>query len=184
MTNSDSFEDEYWEQSAKDLVRAATYGNVNRVRAFLAVGVDTTGVDEFGQTALIAAACSSKERSKAMVEALLEANSPINHQDKDGYTALMVAARQGNKDVVEMLLKRGAEIGIENKQHDTALTIAERYGNNEIVKILEEAKEKVNAEQKKASLKNAIKKAEVKGYGEKSATSDIAKALRSGNQGM
>jgi ankyrin repeat protein len=71
-----------------------------------------------GRTALIAAAYMGHAE---IVQDLLNYNADVNHQDKDGRTALSVAAlcirtSEGHEKVVGLLLENGAEVN--HQDHD------------------------------------------------------------------
>ncbi|CAM6110561.1 unnamed protein product [Calypogeia fissa] len=48
----------------------------------------------------------------------------VNIQDKFGYTAAMVAAREGHIEAFKLLLYAGADIGIKSRKGDTAISLA------------------------------------------------------------
>lgn len=48
----------------------------------------------------------------------------VNTQDKFGYTAVMVAAREGHVEAFKLLLYAGADIGMKSKKGDTAISLA------------------------------------------------------------
>lgn len=63
-----------------------------------------------------------------------------DEQDKDGRTALMIAAKNGNDWEIRSLIKSNAKTDIQDKDGWTALMYAVRYQNNiEVVNILLEA---------------------------------------------
>lgn len=66
----------------------------------------------------------------------LEAGAAINHQDQDGFTALMMAAKGGSKDVITCLLKSGARANPRNDIGQDALMIAAKGGHSEIARLL------------------------------------------------
>ena len=72
----------------------------------------------------------------AQVRTLLEKGADIDHQNRDGVTALILSSQQGHGWIVQALLAKGAEIDIQNKYGATAVTIASLFGNDRIVKTL------------------------------------------------
>ena len=52
------------------------------------------------------------------------ANHNVNAKDKNGWTALMMAAVKGNVDCVKNLIAAGAEVNAKNKDGCTALMMA------------------------------------------------------------
>ncbi|KAJ1208378.1 hypothetical protein NDU88_003764 [Pleurodeles waltl] len=63
-------------------------------------------------------------------------SSIINDTAKNGWTALMYAARNGHFDVVQMLLKHGCDKSLVNKSKQTALDIAKFWGHKHVVNLL------------------------------------------------
>ncbi|MBA8666711.1 ankyrin repeat domain-containing protein [Holosporaceae bacterium 'Namur'] len=58
----------------------------------------------------------------------------INTQDKDGYTALMIAVEEGNIEIVTYLIQEGADINITSAEGETALMIAtNNFGDRQII---------------------------------------------------
>ncbi|RWR89553.1 ankyrin-3-like protein isoform X1 [Cinnamomum micranthum f. kanehirae] len=65
-----------------------------------------------------------KGDSSAIVQ-LLKMGFPVNSLDEDGYSPLMVAAREGNADACKLfLLQGGADCGLVNHLGETALSVA------------------------------------------------------------
>lgn len=52
----------------------------------------------------------------------------VNVSDSDGYTPLMLAAREGHGSICELLISCGAKCDIENARHETALGLARKNG--------------------------------------------------------
>ena len=63
----------------------------------------------------------------------------MNHQRKDGGTALVDAATWGHEHCVRTLLAAGAEIDIPHREGWTALMIASQEGRMDAVRLLLEA---------------------------------------------
>nr|XP_060617853.1 NAD-capped RNA hydrolase NUDT12 [Anolis sagrei ordinatus]XP_060617854.1 NAD-capped RNA hydrolase NUDT12 [Anolis sagrei ordinatus]XP_060617855.1 NAD-capped RNA hydrolase NUDT12 [Anolis sagrei ordinatus] len=74
---------------------------------------------------------------KARLVALLS-HSPslINETAKNGWTALMFAARNGHFDIVQVLLEKGCDKSISNASNQTALDIAQFWGYKNIANLL------------------------------------------------
>lgn len=65
------------------------------------------------------------------IDVLLKSGANVNIQDKDGWTALMYAARyQQNINIINSLIKAGAEIKTKNKYNISALMLAATYNSN------------------------------------------------------
>jgi len=58
-----------------------------------------------------------------LVKLLLSISADANARDRDGNTALMLAAGKGAFQVIETLLKGGADVNAENKDGQTALRL-------------------------------------------------------------
>ena len=72
----------------------------------------------------------------------------LDHQDNNGWTALMRASKKGHREVVEKLLENGAKIDLQNKNGSTALMIASQNGHMEVVGKLLENGAKVDLQKK------------------------------------
>jgi ankyrin repeat protein len=152
---------------ASDLHRAATTGDVERIRECVAAGVAVDAIDDDGFTPLMLAARQHKRAAiAALLSAganafqahangatplLLAASSPIalrpfvaanlnlNHANRDGLTPLMSAARQGVVAVVRFLIDSGANIRARDADDRTALDHAVFYGHRKIAQMLRSA---------------------------------------------
>jgi len=84
--------------------------------------------DKLGRTPLMLAV---KDGNDWEVKSLLSSGAKTNIQDKDGWTAIMYAARyQNNIELLDMLLKNGADPNKRNKYGATALQLAATYSSN------------------------------------------------------
>ncbi|XP_024989773.1 ankyrin-2-like [Cynara cardunculus var. scolymus] len=71
------------------------------------------------------------------VETLTNGESNVNAPDNDGYTPLMLAAREGHGKICELLISRGAICDIENARHETALRLSRKDGvGNDAERVL------------------------------------------------
>ena len=72
-----------------------------------------------------------------VVDVLLGSGANINLQDKDEWSALMLASRRGHKEVVNLLLDKGAQIDLqENEEGKSAIFVACEEEHIEVVKLL------------------------------------------------
>ena len=71
-------------------------------------GIDVNQCDNYDQNVLIS--CSKRKHGLLLMPTLLNHGCNINHQDKEGLSALMMACLYGREDMVRFLLQRGAEI--------------------------------------------------------------------------
>ncbi|CDK31054.1 ankyrin repeat domain-containing protein [Candidatus Babela massiliensis] len=88
--------------------------------------------------------CKISEEDKKEVIRLLLLGANIDVQDKDGNTALIIAAKKPNSDIIRILIASGANVNAQNKDANTALMEAiHEYWNpfyydyyKDIVKLL------------------------------------------------
>lgn len=93
--------------------------------------------DKFEIPALIWA---SDRGHRDIVQLLCERGADVNVTDREGNTALHLAARGGKRAVVELLLRQGANIeATEHVNGNTALIEAAGFGHNSIAVILLQA---------------------------------------------
>jgi len=99
------------------LVRSAA-----AARALIDAGADASAADQYGQTAMKTAARLPPQ----IAEVLLKAGAPVDGPvDRDGSTALMLAATSGNLGVVRLLLSARANPRYAGA-NGTALDLARR----------------------------------------------------------
>jgi ankyrin repeat protein len=71
---------------------------------------------------------------------LLDKGADINESSKsgktEGYTVLMMAARNNKPDLVKFLVKNGADINLMAKDGNTALSLAKKEKDEDMVKLL------------------------------------------------
>ncbi len=117
--------------SDAEMIRAVDSANAVQVKRFLDQGGNPNARDDRGEPALIYAL--HNERFEA---ADVLANWPatdIEAENKEGQTALMVAAYQGRLKLCETLLERGAEV---SHAGWTALHFAASSGQLEVAQLL------------------------------------------------
>jgi ankyrin repeat protein len=71
-----------------------------------------------------------------VINLLLRAGADLNSQDKEGQTALALAASEGALDVVKGLLQAGVDVSIKDKNGKTPLARAYRSGQLKVVEVL------------------------------------------------
>ncbi len=69
----------------------------------------------------------------ARVKTLLLANAPVDGQDRDGQTALLVAVNGNHLAVAEALLNAGASVNVQAANRDTPWLLAGAQGRTEII---------------------------------------------------
>ena len=62
----------------------------------------------------------------------------LDHQDNNGWTALMRASEKGHREVAGKLLEKGAKVDLQEKDGFTALMIASHFGRGEVKMLLRE----------------------------------------------
>ena len=96
------------------------------------------------------------------LRALLVNGISINAIDKQGNTALMLAAAANQIQVVALLVNNGANVNMQNQAGDTALMLAAANGAAEIVCLLLDANASPNIKNRKGET--AIQIAHNAGY--------------------
>lgn len=100
---------------SSDNFDAARCGDIETLRTHLNRGVDLTAENRYGFKALHCAvmACNSVDEHKALevIELLLKAGSPVNATNRDGRTALYLAAESARTIApLKLLLQAGATV--------------------------------------------------------------------------
>ncbi|MCO6411272.1 MAG: ankyrin repeat domain-containing protein, partial [Thiogranum sp.] len=62
----------------------------------------------------------------------------VDKKNREGNTALMLAASAGHRAVVERLLKKGADPSLRNRNREQAVTLATAAGHPDIAQLLQE----------------------------------------------
>ena len=74
--------------------------------------------------------------NREVVKSLLDRGESPNALDRDGNTALMLAARKGLAEICSILLEAGADSELRDAKGRTALEIAEDLNHYDVVKVL------------------------------------------------
>ncbi|XP_057529035.1 uncharacterized protein LOC130807730 [Amaranthus tricolor] len=81
--------------------------------------------------------CAAKQADLASVRRLTSMGYDVNAVDGDGYTPLMLAAKEGYGSMCQFLISRGAKCEIKNEKHETALSLARKNGvGNEAERVI------------------------------------------------
>ena len=110
------------------LIWAAGRNDLAMADLLLSAGADVKAANEYGATALYAAAAANADA--ALIERLLAAGVDPNTPLASGETALMEAARQGNLAAVRALMARGAAVNAQETnggQNALMWAISERH---------------------------------------------------------
>ncbi len=76
--------------------------------------------------------------AKMLLEKGANVNDSISKGSAEGYTALMMAARNKKPELVKFLVKEGADLNLKAKDGNSALSLAEKEEDKEMVKLLNE----------------------------------------------
>jgi hypothetical protein len=128
-----SLETKGYEMTLKDLLVAASAGDVDSIDLFNAAGLEIDGADRSGNTALMKAASGGHLQA---VEKILGLGADPRQVNSVGRDALISAAARGYEDVARMLLNRGADSTIKDTEGWGALSIAAYNGHAGVVSLL------------------------------------------------
>ncbi len=117
----------------KDLINAASEGDIEKVKALLEGGADVNIKSDSGTTPLISASFGGYTD---IMQLLIENGADVNAKLNIGTTALNHAAFYGHTSAVKLLLDNGADINATWKDGTTALDVARKAGHNKIVQLL------------------------------------------------
>lgn len=106
------------------LMWASAWGYTDIMRRLLDLGADFNLQNDEGDTALLRASWRAGENQEALWELLNQEGIDVNHQDNEGYTALMgVVYNFEGVEFVRRLLELGANPNLENNEGETALSL-------------------------------------------------------------
>ena len=112
------------------------------VELLLAAGADIN-IKRFDGTSAFLAAISgvlSGRMTTDLLTLLMEKGSDVNEAitsgPAEGYTGLMMAARNQSPELIKFLVKNGANINAKAKDGSTALSLAKKENDAEMVKLL------------------------------------------------
>lgn len=145
--------DEQDSDGCSPIMAAAKMGNVEAFRALVFAGANVKLSNKRGETAIglaqqskkrdlfeqvmlelalekgmpggfYALHCASRRGDTAAVRHLASTGCDVNIPDGDGYTPLMLAAREGHAGVCELLISYGARCDLRTPRGETALSLA------------------------------------------------------------
>ncbi len=145
--------DSVQQQEPEDIFEAAKFGNLDKVKAFLAQGVDINTQSETGTTALMQAANGGH---LDIVEFLVKQGANVNLTTKDGWSALLAAS---NSEVLRYLIKHNADTTVTTDDGFNILMAAAFAGDQTTLAELIKQGADINSKDKFAwsLLINAIK---------------------------
>ena len=121
-----------------DLAKAAYSSDLEKVKAYLKIGINVNERDKPGGTALHAAMF---QKNMEIITLLLQHKADINIQGlSNHFTPLHDAVWANNLPAAEILLKAGADRSIKNNKGQTPLEKAKIEGRSEMIQLLEASK--------------------------------------------
>jgi len=120
------------------LHEAADRGDIAEIRRCAAWGCSLDAWDKFGNPALVSTVCYHSGDYLPVAKALIASGCRVNAVNRDGETALHVAATYINdsSDIVTLLLKAGANVDARDKRARTPLLSAARSGKFQTARLL------------------------------------------------
>jgi len=121
-------------QAYQGLHQAAWRGDVARLKALVAAGMDLDARDGHGRTPLQVA---THARQREAIVVLATAGAKLDRLEDDRYDAVTIAAVADDPQTLSLLLSLGASAGQTTSRYDgTALIAAAHLGHDEVVRIL------------------------------------------------
>jgi len=117
----------------RNLITAASGGDLELVNRLIAAGASPQAVDERGRSALLAAVYN---RHGDVARSLVLAGADVNRKDTESNSPFLLAASTGQADVVRLAMAHGADLASTDRYDGTALIAASQHGNTEVVKLL------------------------------------------------
>lgn len=117
----------------RNLITAASIGDIDLVNRLLKAGASLHAADERGRSALLAAVYN---RRGDVARALIMAGADVNQKDGEANSAFLLASTTNQIDIVRLALSHGADITSTDRYDGTALIAASQHGNVEVVKLL------------------------------------------------
>ena len=116
-----------------EMLTAFKRGNLPKFKSLVIRGDNPSMTDFDGRNGITIAARNGHYN---ILDYLLQLNTPIDHQDNIGNTALFWAAEDGDYDMVAYLLDKGASVDIRNGRGLTPVMTAARAGYLDILELL------------------------------------------------
>ncbi|KAM5556745.1 protein VAPYRIN [Rosa sericea] len=117
----------------EQMLMAARIGDLRDVELLFLEGADISYCDQYGLTALHAAAIKGH---KEVVLMLVEFGLDLESRDSEGHAPLHLAVVGGNLETVEMLIQNGANVNAKSKSGATPLYMATAMGYDDITEFL------------------------------------------------
>lgn len=87
----------------------------------------------------------ARDGSTAQLLEFIDHGLPVDSQDGEGNTALMLAAYHGHAQTVSALIERGADVNLGNNRGQAPIAGALFKGEDEVVVVLRDAKADLDA---------------------------------------
>ncbi len=117
----------------RNLITAASIGDLDLVNRLVKAGASLHATDERGRSALLAAVYN---RRSEVARTLIMAGADVNQKDSEVNSAFLLACVTNQLDIVRLALSHGADITSTDRYDGTALIAASQHGNVEVVKLL------------------------------------------------
>lgn len=115
-------------------ILAAYYGHNQILDALLKQGANPCAVDAKGSNAFMGVAFKGYDETAKWL--LDHTPCDVNHQNRAGQTALMMASLFGREAIIKLLLERGAKPDLTDYQGNTAEKLAQAQGLSRVVEII------------------------------------------------
>ncbi|XP_021295345.1 serine/threonine-protein phosphatase 6 regulatory ankyrin repeat subunit B-like [Herrania umbratica] len=120
-------------ERGEEVLMVARRGDARRLQSLLQNGAATNFQDQYGLTALHAAAIKGH---RDVVSVLIESGSDLERGDNEGHTALHLAVEGGHLETVEALIEKGANAKAKNTRGVSPLYMAKTMGYDVISQVL------------------------------------------------
>jgi ankyrin repeat protein len=129
-------------QNGSKLIEAIMYQEFDKAKDLVKNGADLEMKANDGTT-VFTQACMGVLREKVtitFVQTLIDKGANVDEAPtsgrSEGYTRLMMAARNKQPDLVKLLVKNGADVNKMSKDGKTALSLAEKKNDQEMISLL------------------------------------------------
>ncbi|XP_061351697.1 protein VAPYRIN-like [Gastrolobium bilobum] len=120
-------------EQGEAVLEAARHGDVRQLESLLQGGASVNYRDQYGLTALHAAAVKGH---KDVVLMLSEAGLDLECQDEEGHVPLHMAVEGGHLETARVLIDKGVNLNAMNKRGATPLYMARVWGYDDICQLL------------------------------------------------
>ncbi|MDO9048712.1 MAG: ankyrin repeat domain-containing protein [Methylobacter sp.] len=115
-------------------ILAAYHGHNQTLDTLLKLGANPCALDAKGSNAFMGVAFKGyEETAKWLLE---HTQCDVNHQNRAGQTALMMASLFGREAIIKLLLEHGAKPDLADHQGNTAEKLAQAQGLSRVVEII------------------------------------------------